>query len=178
MIILKKVVIVLGIVFSILLINNNKEELIIIPNEAIRVRVIANSYDLSDINVKEQLKERVSGKLSDLLENSSNIKEARGIITNNMNFINNFVDKSLKELNYDSKYSINYGMNYFPSKIFKGIVYEKGLYESLVITLGEGNGPNYWCVLYPPLCAIDNNITEVEYRSLIIDLINKYINKT
>ena len=131
MIILKKVVIVLGIVFSILLINNNKEELIIIPNEAIRVRVIANSYDLSDINVKEQLKERVSGKLSDLLENSSNIKEARGIITNNMNFINNFVDKSLKELNYNSKYSINYGMNYFPSKIFKGIVYEKGLYQQV-----------------------------------------------
>ena len=113
-----------------------------------------------------------------MLENSSNIKEARGIITNNMNFINNFVDKSLKELNYNSKYSINYGMNYFPSKIFKGIVYEKGLYESLVITLGEGNGPNYWCVLYPPLCAIDNDKNEVEYRSLIIDLINKYINKT
>ena len=59
--------------------------------------------------------------------------------------------------------------------IIKGVKYNSGLYESLVITLGEGHGPNYWCVLYPPLCSIDTNKEEVEYRSYIKDLIDKYL---
>ena len=159
---------------SIILISNKKEDYIMIPNEAIRVRVIANSNNNYDINIKEQLKDKLNIELDKLLNNASSIYDVRKIINNNLSFINNYVSKSLKELNYDKKYSINYGMNYFPEKIFKGIKYNSGLYESLVVTLGDGKGPNYWCVLYPPLCSIDNS-DNIEYRSLLIDILNKYL---
>lgn len=72
-----------------------------------------------------------------------------------------------------SNYKINYGMNYFPSKSYRGIVYPSGKYESLVITLGSGFGDNWWCVLYPPLCLIDEDMdtSDVVYRSYIKDIL-------
>ena len=51
-----------------------------------------------------------------------------------------------------NKKEINYGKNYFPEKNYKGITYEAGEYESLVISLGEAEGNNWWCVMYPALC--------------------------
>lgn len=157
----------------IVLISNNKEEYLTIPNEAIRVRVIANSNSEYDLKIKEELKDKLNNELNILLEKTTNIDDARTIINNNLNYINNFVDKNLKELQYNNSFSINYGLNYFPEKVFKGVLYNSGLYESLLITLGEGKGSNYWCVLYPPLCSIDNNKVEKEYRSFIKDLINE-----
>jgi len=64
--------------------------------------------------------------------------------------------------------------NEFPEKIYKGIRYNAGNYESLVIKIGEAKGNNYWCVLFPPLCLIDEEIEEVEYKSKIVELFSKY----
>ena len=160
---------------SFILIINNKEEYILIPNEAIRVRVIANSDSDYDIKVKEELKDYINIKLNNLIENINSINEVRKVISKNLNNIHNYVDKKLKSMNYLNSFNINYGLNLFPEKEFKGVKYNSGLYESLVITLGEGKGPNYWCVLYPPLCSIDTNKDDIEYRSFIKDLIDKYL---
>lgn len=160
---------------SIVLITNNKEEYILIPNESIRVRVIANSNSDYDIKVKEELKDKLNDVINNLIENINNISEVRKTINNNLNNIHNFVDKNLKDMNYSNSFNITYGLNLFPEKEFKGIKYKSGLYESLVVTLGEGKGPNYWCVLYPPLCSIDTNKEDNKYRSFIKDLIDKYL---
>ena len=66
-------------------------------------------------------------------------------------------------------------MNEFPEKIYNGVVYEKGLYESLVVEIGDGSGNNYWCFLYPSLCLVDykNGEEEVKYKSKIAEIIDK-----
>ena len=74
-------------------------------------------------------------------------------------------------------YDINYGENYFPEKEYKGVSYEEGNYESLVITLGDGLGDNFWCVLFPPLCLLEaeeNDTNKIEYTSFIKEIIDKY----
>lgn len=173
---LKKVIIILGIIMSIYLIYNNQEELILIPNEAIRVRVIANSNSEYDQNVKETLKDKLKIKYDSLLKKSTSIVETRKILNENIEELTTFVDKNLQKLNYNKDFNINYGLNYFPEKNFKGVKYPSGYYESLVVTLGDGKGDNYWCVLYPPLCLIDESEKqEYEYRSYIKDILNKYI---
>ena len=76
-----------------------------------------------------------------------------------------------------NKFQVNYGYNYFPEKKYKGITYNEGFYESLVITLGEAEGDNWWCVLFPPLCLMEEDeekIEEVEYKSFIKEIIDKY----
>ena len=68
---------------------------------------------------------------------------------------------------YKLPFEINFGLNYFPKKEFKGITYDEGYYESVVVTLGEGLGDNWWCVLFPPLCMLEaEESTEVEYTTI------------
>ena len=60
--------------------------------------------------------------------------------------------------------------------LFKGIEYEDGYYESLVVTLGSGEGDNWWCVLFPPVCMIEvNESDDLEYTTLVEDLFSKYL---
>ena len=58
--------------------------------------------------------------------------------------------------------------------MFNGVKYKSGYYESLVVTLGNGLGPNYWCVLYPPLCLLDNK-EEKEYKIFIKEVLDNYL---
>jgi len=85
------------------------------------------------------------------------------------------VSDVLKERNYNLGYDVKYGYNYFPVKEYKGVKYNEGYYESLLVTLGEGKGDNYWCVLFPPLCLIEGDESDdVHYKSLIEEIIKKY----
>lgn len=158
--------------------NDKGSASIIIPTDAIRVRVIANSNEKSDIEVKESLRNDIQPTIYNLLKDTKDINEARNIIKKNIPDIEVEVRRSLKVQNYDKPYNINYGMNYFPEKKFKGVTYEEGFYESLVITLGEGKGDNWWCVLFPPLCMLEfeEETTDIEYQSFVGEMLNKYIN--
>ena len=69
-----------------------------------------------------------------------------------------------------------YGNSYFTDKFYKGVSYKNGIYESLLITIGDGNGDNWWCVLFPPLCLLDveeNEMDDVEYQFFIKNLIDR-----
>ena len=92
--------------------------------------------------------------------------------SNGMKFTE-IVDKTIKENNSDKNFKINYGKNYFPRKEYKNVIYEEGEYESVVITIGDGNGKNFWCVLFPPLCMLDED-SNIEYSSLVKEIIDKY----
>ena len=173
---MKKITLVLGILMSLMFIINNKKEYVLIPDEAIRVRVIANSDGVEDLKVKEKVKEDIKSELNKMLASSNSIEDTRKIINNNLEVINKTVDKSLEHLNYNETYSIKYGLNYFPEKEFLGVKYNSGYYESLVITLGNGDGSNFWCVLYPPLCDLENdNNKDIEYKIFIKEVLDKYL---
>ena len=175
---MKKLVIILALIM-IIIVNDYDSTSIIIPTEAIRVRVIANSNDNEDIKEKELLKEEIQPKIYSLLKDVKTIEEARNIIKKNLSNIDVEVKKSLKKQNSNQKYEINYGLNYFPEKNFKGVTYEEGYYESLVITLGEGKGDNWWCVLFPPLCMLEFDEVErsdIEYKTFVGEILDRYMN--
>ena len=175
---MKKTIIVLSIILSIyIFIGVKAEELIEIPNEAIRIRIIGNSNSDYDQEKKEELRKDIQEYMQNLLKGTDNIKEARTIINKNLKNIDEEVDNYLTEIEYNEDYDINFGLNYFPQKEYKGIIYNEGLYESLLITLGEGKGNNWWCVLFPPLCLLEAEETEtdeVEYKSFAKEIIEKY----
>ncbi len=164
-----KKIIVLGICLFIGVLVYSKSDELIIPDDAIRVRIIANSNSISDLYKKNKLKEDIKFDLYNLIKEASSKKEADGIIKNNINEIKKILNNKI------SDYKIDYGLNYFPRKIYKGIIYPEGEYESLVITLGKGYGDNWWCVLYPPICMIEDNndYSDVEYRLAISDVLKK-----
>ncbi len=166
---MKKIIVSLFIIIVISVGINEKEQ-ILIPDNAIRFRIIANSNSDDDQKLKKEIKKDVEKELFTLVSGANNIKEAREIISNNLDKVDEIVSK------YDVSYDINFGNNYFPNKYYKGIKYEEGNYESLVITLGNGLGHNWWCVLFPPLCLLDenSNLKNVEYELYASKLINKF----
>lgn len=174
---MKKLIIITIIITTVFLMKDLvREELVIIPNEAIRLRVIANSDSKSDQNIKNKVTQGLEKNINNILMNTKNINESRQKIKENMLSINNNIKKTLEEERCNSEYKIEYGENYFPAKSYKGVLYKEGKYESLVVTIGKGKGKNFWCVLFPPLCLLDDEgeTEDVEYHLLVKDILNKY----
>ena len=175
---MKKLIILIPIcIFIILLVNKsiNESDIVEIPHDAIRFRVIANSNSTYDQDVKLNVSSELQKSLYELLKESNSIDESRNIIKNNISTLSNTVEKVFLEREYMGTYKINYGYNYFPEKTYKGVKYNEGNYESLKVTIGKGEGNNFWCVLFPPLCLLEaEESSDVEYNFFIKELIDKY----
>lgn len=177
MIFLRSIILVILIGITYLIIGNVfKEKDIKIPDEAIRFRVLASSNSDYDQSVKLKVKNEIATELSVILKGVDDYSRADKIIKENVDILNKKVEKVLEYENYQKGFELTYGMNYFPKKEFKGIEYEEGNYQSLVITLGEGLGNNWWCVLFPPLCLIEaEESTKVEYKIFVKEIMDKYL---
>lgn len=173
---MKKVFIFILMVLVITSVYKKSNDSVKIPDSAIRFRILANSNSPRDQKIKEDIRNKMQKELYSLLKSSKSIDDSRKIINNNMTNFNNILQDSMKNIEYS--YSIDYGMHYFPSKTYKGITYDEGNYESLLVTLGDGKGDNWWCVLFPPLCLLEaeesTNTSNIEYKSFIKELIEKY----
>lgn len=176
MIFLKALYIVIFFALFYLFIGNQTNEDIVIPDESIRFRIIANSNDNHDQSVKLKVKDNLETYISSILMNANDIVTVERIIEDNLTNLSDNVKKTLIEENYLKDFNISYGKNYFPEKDFYGVKYNKGEYESLVVTIGEGLGNNWWCVLFPPLCLVEaEESTETEYRIYVKDVLDKYL---
>lgn len=172
---MKKTLIIIAII--IMALTTTKKEVISIPKEAIRFRVIANSNNVTDQILKEEITNNIYKEFSSLNFKEKNIASIRNDIKSKIPLIEKIVENTIESKGLKKEYNINYGMNYFPEKQYKGILYEEGEYESLVITLGDGLGDNFWCVLFPPLCLLEaeeKDTSEVEYTSFIKEVLEKY----
>ena len=170
----KLILIILTIVTIYVVYNNVKAEEIVIPNTAIRLRVIPNSNNLLDQEMKTKVKEYLETNLYKDFANVDDIEEARTMINNNIPKIEENITSIFNENNYNMNFKVKYGNNYFPEKEYKGITYKEGYYESLVVEIGEAKGDNFWCVLFPSLCLLETEeTTEVEYKLGVLELINK-----
>lgn len=173
---MKKIITIIVLII-LMIVTMSKEEEVIIPKDAIRFRVIANSNDLKDQQEKKKIAKTLGNNITKLLKNQNSLQETRTTLKKNINTFTTTIQEEMKNDNYDNNVEVNYGMNYFPEKTYKGVNYKEGEYESLVVTLGKGEGNNFWCVLFPPLCLLEaeeEDTNEVEYTSFVKELIDKY----
>ncbi|EES74727.1 stage II sporulation protein R [Paenibacillus sp. oral taxon 786 str. D14] len=129
-----------------------------IPQESIRLRILANSDGAADQLVKRRVRDAVVEQMNGWvaqLENPQSLEEARQVIREHLPAIEEQVGQTLKQYGKNYDYQVELGTVPFPTKMYGGAVYPAGDYEALRVTLGEGKGKNWWCVLFPPLCFID-----------------------
>ena len=171
---MKKTIIILALITVCLIYKETKADTIIIPATAIRLRVIPNSNSVIDQNIKNKVKEYLEKNTYELLRDETDIDKARNIIKENIPQLENNINKIFEYNKYKMTYNINDCYNYFPEKEYRGIKYNEGYYESIVISIGKAEGDNWWCVLFPNLCLIDTeNKDEIEYKSWVLEAINK-----
>ena len=174
---MKKCIILIMVICSFyIFISNSLAKTLTIPNDALRIRIIPNSNSDYDQFIKGKVRDKLEITMYDLLKDARSSEEARNIIVDNLELVDKDVKKVLNSENYKLGYDIKYGYNYFPSKEYRGIKYEEGYYESLLVTLGKGEGDNWWCVLFPPLCLIEaDESDDVQYKSLVKEILQKYL---
>ena len=126
-----------------------------IPEDAIRLRILANSDSAADQAVKRQIRDAVNADVEQWVHGLKTAKQARQVIRDHLDEVSATVSSKLADMGLDEEFTVKLGQADFPTKMYGGFVYPAGKYEALVITLGKGTGANWWCVLFPPLCFLD-----------------------
>lgn len=127
-----------------------------IPEEAVRLRILANSNSVEDQALKHQVRDQVNAHIHHLVKEIDDIELARRVIAEEVPALEKVIAKTLKEAGVPYTFSVVYDQAVpFPEKTYGPYVYPAGDYEAVLVTLGEGQGENWWCVLFPPLCFID-----------------------
>src|SRR5699024_5756642 len=131
-------------------VQSEKEERI--PDEAIRLRILANSNSETDQQLKLHVRDRVNYYIADQVKTARSKVEVRTIIEDSLAEIEDIIEETIHSDDFTVRYSEAVD---FPEKTYGDYVYPAGKYEALQITIGEGVGDNWWCVLFPPLCFVE-----------------------
>ncbi|MBR5229403.1 MAG: stage II sporulation protein R [Firmicutes bacterium] len=121
----------------------------------IRFHVVANSNSEEDQQLKLQVRDYVITRLQEALGDSSDINGSRHYIEENLVNINDWAQGCIKDQGYSYKAATEIGVTAIPARTYDDIYFPAGNYEALTITIGEGKGRNWWCVIFPPLCIAD-----------------------
>ncbi|MRG86214.1 stage II sporulation protein R [Salinibacillus xinjiangensis] len=127
----------------------------VIPDESIRLRILAHSNSEKDQELKREIRDRVNAEITTWVNDLNSISSARELIESRLGEIEKIVEQTLAEKNINQTFDLEFGDVQFPTKVYGGKVYPGGIYEALLITIGDGKGDNWWCVLFPPLCFLD-----------------------
>ena len=168
---MKKILILLAIGISIFIYK--EDNTIIIPDSSIRFRIISNSNSIEDQKIKMGLEKHLERYLYNIVKESKSANGAYSNIKAKEENINKEIISYFNKNNMKVDYKLSIGNNVFPKKKYKGVEYKSGSYQSIVVKLGKAQGINWWCVIYPPLCLIDDK-DNTEYTTLAQEIINKY----
>ncbi|WP_440970435.1 stage II sporulation protein R [Peribacillus frigoritolerans] len=146
------------------------EDTKVIPDEAIRLRILANSDKEEDQAVKRLIRDKVNEDITKWVAELTSLDEARDVITSHLPDIQATAESVIKEQGLEQSVKVDFGQAEFPTKLYGQYLYPAGEYEAVIITLGEGDGANWWCVLFPPLCFLDfSNGTAVSQSPIVED---------
>lgn len=142
----------------------------------VRIHIRANSNDVVDQEIKLSVRDDVIEFITPLIAECENSEDVKLILSENISSIENIANNVLTQngFNYFSKAQIR--NEYFPTREYGGNTFPADYYDALIIELGSGEGDNWWCVAYPPLCFVGNDVVgeNIKYKSKLLELINRY----
>lgn len=153
-----------------------------IADKILRFHVLANSDSEEDQTLKLQVRDAVGVLMADRLAGVEEIGECRQIVSDNLGLITDTARKTIQEEGYSYEVTAALADVEFPVKTYGDYSFPAGTYEALEITIGEGGGHNWWCVMYPNMCfagstyavvedqakvELEHTLTQEEYESLL-----------
>ena len=129
-----------------------------ISSALVRLHVIAVSDAAEEQEIKLEVRDAVLAYLTPALENAENQQQARQIITENLEGIAEAAGSAAR----GRQVSVTLSRESYPTREYEGFTLPAGRYESLRVILGEGEGKNWWCVVFPPLCLSAAEREEVQ----------------
>lgn len=136
-----------------------------IAQKVLRFHVIANSDSEEDQKLKLKVKEALVESLRPKLININDITMVKTIVTEQLDTIRDTAEQVIQQQGYDYNVSVSLEKCYFPLKIYGDYAFPPGYYEALRVRIGDAEGKNWWCVMFPPLCFVDETYSIVDEDS-------------
>ncbi len=130
----------------------------------LRLHVIANSDGAEDQRIKYEVRDAITPYFVP----SPTVDAATSMLLSDANEVQRIVDGVLEAENAAYGASLVFGVQPFPDRVYGEEIYPAGDYLALRVILGEGKGENWWCVLFPPLCILDEGSEDIEGSDEIV----------
>ena len=121
-------------------------------DDTVRLHILANSDSNEDQALKYELRDEVLNRFGTELSSLSSANDAEAILTCLINDIESFCEEKIAERGCSYNVEVSIGKEWYDTREYESFTLPKGIYTSLKIVIGEGEGKNWWCVMYPPLC--------------------------
>jgi len=128
----------------------------------IRLHVLANSDSARDQALKLLVRDKILEEMNQKFSESKSLTDSRRIVLDNLSRIEAIAKEALRAEGIDYPVRALYGIYEFPTRYYGGFALPAGRYEALRVVIGQGEGTNWWCVLFPPLCLVDGDAPENE----------------
>ena len=135
-------------VWSITVISDKR----MLRQELVRLHVVAASDSAEDQAMKLRLKDAVVESLRGDMEKLRDAEEAKAYLQENLPKIESFANQVLQEAGCGDTAQVRLALEEFSTRVYDTFTLPAGLYDALRITIGEGEGKNWWCVVFPGLC--------------------------
>lgn len=137
-----------------------------IYDNVIRLHVIANSDTEADQNLKLTVRDRILKEVSLLVEDAKSFEEAHAILSKeeNLEILTQAAVETVESAGYDYSVSVSLDKEKYPRKSYESLCFPSGYYTSLQVQIGDADGKNWWCVLFPRLCIGAATAEESEER--------------
>ena len=123
-----------------------------IYDNVLRLHVLANSDSSEDQALKLEVRDRILEETATLFKDCKSKDEAREAVESNLDKIREIAEQTVREAGYEYGVSVSLGEEEYPTKNYEECCFPAGEYLSLRVMIGEAEGENWWCVLFPPLC--------------------------
>lgn len=123
-----------------------------IRENVLRLHVVAASDSDADQKIKLQLRDELLVKGKELFSDTSTKAEAEKKLSDGISLMQQTADSFLEKKGYPHKASVSLGKSYFPTRCYETFTLPAGIYDALKVTIGSGEGQNWWCVMFPALC--------------------------
>lgn len=123
-----------------------------VRESVVRFHVVANSDSEEDQQLKLRLRDGLFSSIESLFADCADREEALAKAEENKGHLAEEGERILKELGSDQPINVTVGERFFPTKTYGALSFPAGSYQAVSVTIGEGAGKNFWCVLYPALC--------------------------
>ena len=124
-------------------------------DKLIRFHVIANSDSDEDQNLKLKVRDNIIKYMDTLSYEGLTKEDAINLTCSNLNNFKQIAEKTIIDEGYNYSVNLTIGNFYFPTKEYGNVSLPAGYYDALKIEIGNAEGKNWWCSLFPPLCFVD-----------------------
>lgn len=177
---MKKILIIIALIAAVaatlFIVKTNETERVEAYADYLRIHVRANSNSAEDQQVKYEVKDEAVKFITPYVKECVDKERAMEVMKGLLPEIEKVCDAALRQHGYTYGARAQIREEKFPTRVYGDLTLEEGVYDALIIELGTGTGDNWWCVIYPPLCFTSAS-ADVEYRSVIMDIINKFKSK-